>query len=381
MTAAPLVLLCGVWLAWVNGGNDVSKGIATLVGAGLTDYRRAILWGALWTAVGGGVATLAATAMLQTFGQGLIVSGVTPTLSASLGALAGAAAWVLVATRASWPVSTTHALVGGIVGSAVVAYGVTGVAWASLGTKVVLPLLVSPLAAFVFARVAHGGLARSFRAGPAAADCVCVTAEPMMLVLPAAMAATLTAATTATPAMRWVTVVDHTAACQASRTVVAGVTVDRLHWLSSGAVSLARGMNDAPKIVALALATLALAPSAGSGGIAGLYGLVIAGMVVGSLVGGRRVTRVLAEKVTPLDHHDGLAANASTAALVTAGAVFGWPMSTTHVSTGGIVGVGSGRGSVDWRQVSIIGLAWVVTLPGAAALAAMAAWSLDRYVL
>jgi PiT family inorganic phosphate transporter len=93
-------------------------------------------------------------------------------------------------------------------------------------------------------------------------------------------------------------------------------------------------------------------------------------MVAGSLVGGLRVTRVLAEKVTRLDHQEGFIANLVTSTLVGAAAFHGLPLSTTHVSSGAILGAGAqkGRGGIDWRTVRGMLLAWLVTVPSAAAL-------------
>ncbi len=372
-----LLLLLAAGLAYANGANDVSKGIATLVGAGLTTYRRAILWGALWTGVGGAVATVAAGAMLRTFGDGLLADGVAPVLPAAAGALAGAALWVLIATRAGLPVSTTHALVGAVVGSSVAAYGTEAVAWGAIGTGVALPLLATPVTALVASRLTLRGLDRLLGEDNAA-DCLCVTPAsepaPLAVIPPSGAMAFASASST-----RWAVTVAPTEECEAAQAPGLGITVDRLHWISSGAVSFARGMNDAPKIVALGLAAAALGAgletSAG-----GLYGLVVAGMVAGSIVAGWRVSRVLAERVTPMGHREGLAANMVTAALVASGAVYGLPMSTTHVSTGGIVGIGSARGSVRWRTVTDIVLAWVITLPAAAALAAAASWLAARLV-
>lgn len=137
-------------------------------------------------------------------------------------------------------------------------------------------------------------------------------------------------------------------------------------------------MNDAPKIVALVVAASVLLGgttlSAGS-----LFGLVTASMVAGSLVAGRRVTHVLATKVTPMDHHDGFAANLVTAGLVTAGAVYGLPMSTTHVASGGIFSAGAQRGTLNRRTLRDILLAWAVTLPAAAALG-MAVYAIAGWV-
>src|SRR5579859_3439005 len=102
------VFASGVAIAYVNGANDVSKGIATLVGSGVTNLRRAVLWGTLWTGIGGVAAIFLAHAMLQTFGKGLLGHGVHATLGAAEASIVGAALWVALATRRGLPVSTTH---------------------------------------------------------------------------------------------------------------------------------------------------------------------------------------------------------------------------------------------------------------------------------
>lgn len=366
--AATLAAL-GFGLAFVNGANDVSKGIATLVGCGIADYRRAIAWGTLWTAVGGLVGAVLATAMVTTFGNGLLTPGTTQTVGAGVATLLGAAAWVLIATRTGMPVSTTHAIVGSLVGVAAVAYGVDGVRWSALGGKVVLPLLFTPVLSLVLVTL----LLKATRpltaklAGRAVArmpDCLCaeVTQSEVALAGPSSPAAAWAMA-----APRLQLIVDTRASCAVERPQAASLTLDQLHWLTAGAASLARGMNDAPKIVALVLAASALGVTS-TVGQAPLFMLVTAGMVLGSVVRGRRVTRLLAEGVTPMDHREGFLANLVTAGLVTAGATLGLPMSTTHVSAGGIIGAGAQRSSLDKRTLGEMLLAWVVTLPAAAAL-------------
>jgi inorganic phosphate transporter, PiT family len=368
------VVMAAGLLAFANGANDVSKGVATLVGSGVADYRKAILWGTAFTAAGGLLAVHFAGAMLSTFGGGVVAAGVKPTFIAALATLAGATAWVAIATRTGLPVSTTHALVGALTGVAAVAYGLGAVRWSALGGKVFLPLLASPLASFlVTSAVLRITTSRSEAQGTVA-DCAC--AELSGALVPAeATSRAPAAALLPRPTLRVYT--GDAAECAAARPAVR-VTLDHLHWLSSGATSLARGMNDAPKIVALALAAAALTPSA-SVSTPMLYAAVVAGMVAGSLVAGGRVTHVLAEKVTTMDHRDGLVANLATATLVTVGAVQGLPMSTTHVSSGGIVGAGAQRRALRRRTLRDIALAWVVTLPGAALLGA-AAYAIARAV-
>lgn len=370
-----LVVAVGVFLAYANGANDVSKGIATLVGSGVTDYRRAIAWGTVWTAVGGVLGALFGGAMLATFGNGLLAPGTTPTFAAALAALIGAAAWVLLATRTGLPVSTTHALVGSLAGVAATAYGVDAVRWSALGGKVFLPLLVSPLASFLLTGLALRAC-EGRRGVAGAADCLCAEVEPAIVAVPA-FAAASAALVPGTVNLRITTGATET--CAVSQPTALRLTLDHLHWLSSGMTSLARGMNDAPKMVALGLAASALAPHEALSATP-LFALVTVGMVVGSLWAGRRVTHVLAEKVTTMDHREGFAANLVTAGLVTAGAIYGLPMSTTHVSLGGIVGSGVERAALNRKTLRDIALAWIVTLP-AAALLGTAGYALAKALL
>ncbi|MBI1873175.1 MAG: inorganic phosphate transporter [Acidobacteria bacterium] len=370
-----LLVVVGVFLAYANGANDVSKGIATLVGSGVTDYRRAIAWGTVWTAVGGVLGAVFGGAMLATFGNGLLAPGATPTFAAALAALIGAATWVLLATRTGLPVSTTHALVGSLMGVAATAYGVDGVRWSALGGKVFLPLLISPLASFLLTGLALR-VSEGRRGSANAADCLCADIEPAVVTVPASAAASA-ALVPGTATLRLTT--GTAEACAISQPAALRLTLDHLHWLSSGMTSLARGMNDAPKMVALALAAATLAPHDAFSPMA-LFTLVTVGMVVGSLCAGRRVTRVLAENVTAMDHREGFAANLVTAGLVTMGAIYGLPMSTTHVASGGIVGSGWERHALNRKTLRDIALAWIVTLP-AAAMLGMAGYAVAKALL
>ncbi len=361
----PLLLTIAVVaaVAFANGANDVSKGVAPLVGSGVAGYRTAIAWGSGWTAVGAALGTVFAGAMLATFGTGLLAPGVTPSFGAATAALAGTAAWVAIATTTGLPVSTTHALVGAVIGATTASHGPGAIRWGALGGKVVLPLLLSPLAAYLVA----GALARALRVGrargQAASDCLCADLSPAV-----ALAARPRQATVLARHRGIEITVGPAEACPA-----AGVrlTLGRLQWASSAATSLARGMNDAPKMVALGLAAAALASSPGARAPT-LYLAVTAGMVAGGLVAGRRVTHLLAERVTELDASSGLAASGVTAVLVAAGAFYGLPMSTTHVASGGLAGVGAVRESVNWATLRQMGLAWIVTLPASAAIAGAA---------
>ena len=351
-----LAIGLGAFLAYVNGSNDVSKGIATLVGSGTTSYRRALAWGTFCTGLGALAGTRLAGSMVQTFGNGLFVSGTTPTFAAAIAIISGASVWVLLATRTGLPVSTTHAIVGSLAGVALVAYGPHAVSWGTLVQKIALPLVASPLVALATV----SALIRASRR--ALADCACVAIEPAPEAAAIARGEGRPVLTSALPQLR-LTVATSAECAAASVPQALSLRLEYLHWLTSGATSFARALNDAPKIVALLLVASSLAGA--MQGIETLFCVVALGMVVGSFIGGRRVTVVLAERVTPMDHREGFLANATTAALVGAGAVFGLPMSTTHVASAAIIGIGvnGAAGQTNGRTVRDMILAWLVTVP------------------
>lgn len=361
MVGALLVALT-LGVAYANGANDVSKGIATLVGAGVTSHRRAILWGTVWTVAGGVAAAFASRGLVTVFsGKGLLA--VAPTGHAFLMAIAaGATAWLVVATRTGMPVSTTHALVGGLVGAGIAAQGVAGVQWAAVATKTAIPLAVSPLVALALMIGTYPLIRLAFRR--LNRYCVCVEREEAM-VLGAGSAAALTGGSS----LRVIAGAD----CPSA--VVARVNaMDSMHWLTSGATSFFRGMNDTPKILALGVMAAAATGLAAEG----LFVLVAFAMGAGSYVAGRRVTDTLAGKVTTIAHDDGFAANLVTSALVGVASFYALPVSTTHVSTGAITGVGVRKADVRWRIVRDMVVAWVVTLPIAGIIAGLAYVALSR---
>lgn len=364
-----IVILAGVAIAWANGSNDVSKGIATLVGAGVTNYRRALQWGTVFTAAGAITGAFVAHAMVATFGGKLLTVYATPDMAAALATIGGAAAWVLLATRTGLPVSTTHAIVGSLLGVTIMAFGVAGVAWNILIWKVALPLLLSPLAALAATMAFRRAWDYWQAASLSKKDCICVTLAPGAPVLQGSGMV----AADCRPSLVISTCAIHGDQPAATNILV---SVDRLHWLSAGLTSFARGMNDAPKLAGLMLGAAAL-----SGGVAAIptqtaFLVVAAAMTAGGLMAGHRVTRLLAEDVTRMGHREGFMANLVTSLLVSAGATLGMPMSTTHVSASALIGVGAsgGRGDLHMGTVKKLLAAWVITLPGAALLGIALFW-------
>ena len=362
-------------LAFANGANDVSKAIATLVGSGVSDYRSAIAWGTVWTMIGAAVAAFVARAMVNTFSHGLVQTGTIIEPAFALAVLTGAMAWVLFASRTGLPVSTTHALTGAIVGTGFVAFAGEGLIWSAIGKKIALPLLLSPFLALIVSLIVHP-VVRLLAARWEGA-CVCVMPASRALVAIDAHGGTRTLFQTTSfgsPVMA--------VPSQCDRAGLQGLVVglDTIHWISSGLASFARGTNDAPKIVAMLLLGSATAawPSASSQLIA--FGGAAIAMGLGSYFGGLRVTEVLAERVTRMDHAEGLSANLTTSSLVLLSGSLGLPVSTTHVSSSAIIGIGLLKGwtNVRWTTVRDMVLAWIVTLPASAILSALAYMLLSR---
>ncbi|MEW6247967.1 MAG: inorganic phosphate transporter [Nitrospirota bacterium] len=367
----PLVLA----LAFANGTNDVSKAIATLVGSGVTNYRTAIAWGSAWTVIGAGASGLMATAMVKTFSVGLLMPDVTPPPALAVAVLIGAMTWVLVSSRTGLPVSTTHALTGAIAGAGLAAFGSPGLVWPAVIEKIALPLLLSPFLALMISVLIHPAI--RFLASRWEGACLCLMPASRALVTLDAkgMTRTLFQATgfgqpvVAVPA-------------QCDRAGLRGLAIglDSIHWLSSGLASLARGTNDAPKVAAMLLLGNAAASWPSLRFQVAAFAAVAVAMGLGSYLGGLRVTEVLAEKVTRMDHAEGLSANLTTSSLVLVSATMGLPVSTTHVSGSAIIGIGLLKGlqAVRWNTVQDMVLAWIVTLPASGLMAALAFLALSR---
>lgn len=367
MLLAALMILCTAAVAWANGANDVSKGVATLIGSRLATYRQGLQWGTVWTVAGALTALVVTTTLLQTFSTALVASPLISSGSFPLAVAIGACLWVLLASRSGLPVSTTHALTGAIVGTGIAAGGIDGVRWALAFKTVAAPLAFSPLASGAIAYLLHALASR--RLSAASRYCVCVRQSSLVLLPDSPGWSAATAGSVALPLV----VVDQTRAC-ANADTAAGVRVtDAAHWFSSAALSFARGLNDTPKIVALGL----MAATAVSLAAPLLYVVIALAIGAGSVLTGRRVTATLAERVTDVDPLEGLSASAVAAALVLAASFVALPVSTTHVASGAIVGAGLRAGSraVHWDTVRSMVMAWLVTLPASAIFAAVA-WTL-----
>ncbi|MDA0989631.1 MAG: inorganic phosphate transporter, partial [Verrucomicrobia bacterium] len=144
--------------------------------------------------------------------------------------------------------------------------------------------------------------------------------------------------------------------------------LDKLHYLSAGMVSFARGLNDTPKIAALTMAGIGVGVSLGSA----LLAVGIA-MALGGILSARKVATTMSDKIVTMNPGQGMTANVVTALLVTVASRFGVPVSTTHVSCGSLFGLGAATGEARWGVIRNIILAWIITLPLGAGLAALVA--------
>lgn len=315
MLIALLVIAVG-FVAFTNGANANFKGVASLYGSGTTSLKVALWWGTATTLAGSLTAIFLADGLIKKFsGKGLISDQLLQSPSFTTAVAGGAALTSFLATRFGFPVSTTHALVGALVGAGLAGSGVTSagdqVNLSALGKNFLYPLFFSPLVAMILGAIVYW-LLRSVKLAPDERN-------------------------------RF---------------------LDIAHFTTAGAASFARGLNDTPKMAALLL----MAPSFSSKSAVLLVGTMIA---VGGLIDAKRVAETLGKKVTGMTPGQGFSANLVTAVLVVTASFHSLPVSTTHVSVGSLLGMGASTKQAKWRKVIEILLAWITTVPCGALLAAI----------
>lgn len=357
------LFLATCFLAYSNGGNDNFKGVASLYGCRAASYRTAITWATITTFAGSIVSIFLAQALLKKFsGKGLVPDSFVGSETFLLAVALGAAVTVILATRFGFPISTTHALTGAIVGCGLVAVG-AGVNFGALGKGFVLPLLLSPVLAIVLGAMLYF-VFRSLRliCGVKKELCVCVGTEQRVVAIP--QPGSILALRTA----RTITLtVDEEENCRERYAgsmlgLTAQQIMDGAHFLSAGIVSFARGLNDTPKIVALLLLLKWMDVRWG-------FFAVAVTMALGGLLSARRVAETMSHKITAMNHGQGFSANLTTGILVILASFFGLPVSTTHVSVGALFGMGVVTGQANPRVMLNIVLSWLITLPCAALVA------------
>ena len=358
------LLLMTLFLAYTNGANDNFKGVATLFGSRTTTYHTALWWATAATCAGSCAAIYFSGGLVKAFsGKGLVPDALIQQPAFLLCVGLSAALTVLLATLTGFPISTTHAITGALVGAGLVEAGAVNLG--KLGQVFFLPLIVSPFLSFALAGLLYPAFrwARA-RLGVERHMCLCLDGG-------AAEAVDLRPDGTAVMRATGMSLtVGQLSACVARYDgAVFGLDaqwiLDRLHYLSAGAVSFARGLNDTPKIVALLVAATGLGLSLSSG----MFAVGIA-MGLGGLLNARKVALTMSEGITTMNHGQGFTANLVTACLVTTASRFGLPVSTTHVSCGSLFGIGTVGGQARWPMIRNIILSWLITLPVAGACAA-----------
>jgi inorganic phosphate transporter, PiT family len=367
-----LLFLATLFVAYANGANDNFKGVATLFGSQTTPYKVAIAWATFTTLLGSMASIFLANTLIKNFsGKGLVPDAIANGSNFHLAVAIATGLTVILATLIGFPVSTTHALTGGLVGAGLVAIGLK-VNFAALGSAFVLPLLLSPVVAIASGLVLYGTLRYvRVRLGVEKEWCICAGATPQIIPIPQPNGASVLKCIT-TPDIAINSVEKCT---QRYRGKIFGITsqnlLDSVHFLSAGVVSFARGLNDTPKIVALLLIINGLS-------IQGGMAIVAVGMAVGGLLNARKVAETMSRKISAMNHGQGLTANLVTGILVIAASRYGLPVSTTHVSVGSIFGSGLLSKTANPRVFYQILLSWVLTLPISAFLGGGAYWILQR---
>jgi PiT family inorganic phosphate transporter len=317
MTLLVVVIAIGLAFDFTNGFHDTANYVATWVGTRALSPR----WAVLVSAAANLAGAFVTTAVAKTVGKGIIDTGLA-TEHTVLAALLGAIAWNLLTWWFGLPSSSTHALIGGLVGAALVQSGSTGVDWSGIWEKVIIPGAASPVIGFIgafallvviyrlFHRLTPGVAHRGFRLG---------------------------------------------------------------QLLSGTWVAFTHGANDAQKtmgVIALALYT--------HGSISSFYiptwvkiaaGLTIA---AGTYAGGWRIIRTLGQRIYKMAPEHGFAAQVAAGSTLYLGTHFGFPISTTHVVSGSVMGAGatSRVSAVRWGVAGNIVSAWLLTMPAAGLVAA-----------
>ena len=362
-----LLLISTIFLAYTNGANDNFKGVATLYGSGVLDYKAAISIATVTTFLGSICAIFIAQGLIASFsGKGLVPQDIAGTSSFLISVGFGAGCTVLLATFLGFPISTTHSLVGGLLGAGVMAVGLD-VNFSRLGGAFFLPLLASPFIAFALGMVVYWVFRRIRKSMQLTKEsCICIGEQKQFVPINA-----LTNAEMVNQVNPKLTIADERDCVEIYTDRVWGICLQKLldaaHIASAAAVSFARGLNDTPKIAGLLVAAQAVDMYLGM--------VVIAiGMAIGGLLSARRVAETMSKKITKINHGQGFAANLVTGFLVIVASKYGVPVSTTHVSVGSIFGIGMVSGNKNAAVIRSILLSWLITLPAAMLFSASIYW-------
>jgi len=322
-----MVIVVGTALAFdfTNGFHDTANVVATSISTGAARPQVAIAIASLLNFAGAFISiSVAATVAQDVVDAGVI----TPTIV--FAGLIGAIAWNLITWSFGLPSSSSHALIGGVVGSAVAAAGFDAVIAEGLVGKVLIPAVVAPVLALAVAGLAIGLVYRIVGG-------------------------------------------------QRPGVVTRGFRYGQI--ISGGLLALAHGTNDAQKTMGVITLALIANGTLGAEADPPLWVIVSSATAIalGTYSGGWRIIRTTGTRIIKMDAAQGFSAQGAGAAVILASTHFGFPLSTTHVINGGVMGAGAGKriSAVRWGVAGNIVVAWLLTLPAAAAIGA-AAYGLTR---
>jgi PiT family inorganic phosphate transporter len=313
------IVVFAIAFDFINGFHDTANAVATVIATRVLSPRAAILMSGCLNLVGAMVATKVAV----TISSGIVDPNLA-TQTLVLSAIIGAIVWNLITWFYGIPSSSSHALVGGLCGAAIAKGGLSLVLWHGVLTKVVIPLVISPLAGFLIGLILMSLITIFFAK---------------------------------------------------AKTKSVSTLFKRLQLLSSAFMSFAHGQNDGQKsmgIITLALITNHLLPAHAQPPFWVKLSCAVA-MGLGTASGGFRIIKTMGHKILRLEPVQGFAAETSGAAVILTASSLGATVSTTHVIAGSVFGVGAARrlSAVRWQVAINMVTAWVVTLPSSGLVAAL----------
>ncbi len=320
-----LVVVTALAFDFTNGFHDTGNAMATSIATRALKPKTAVLLSAVLNMVG----AFLSLSVAATIAKGLVDANVI-TLEVVFAGLVGGIVWNLVTWLLGLPSSSSHALVGGVVGSVLAAVGTSGVIWTGVVAKVLVPALLAPVVAIAVAATGTWFVARLTRGLPQ------------------------------------------------------DVTSRGFRWGQVGSaslVSLAHGTNDAQKSMGIILLALIAGGAVPSDSSVPFWVIVSCAffMALGTYLGGWRIIRTLGKGLVEIDTRQGMSAETSSAAVIMLSSYFGFSLSTTHVATGSIMGAGVGMpgATVRWGVAGRMLAAWGMTLPAAGIVGALCFWLQD----
>jgi len=390
----------GLFMAWGIGANDVANAMATSVGSKALTIKQAIFVAAVFEFLG---AVLAGGEVTDTVRKGIVDTGLlanTPKLLVygMLAALLSAGTWLLIASRNGWPVSTTHSIVGAIVGFSAVGIGVDAVQWGKVG-EIVMSWVISPLTAGFIAYLIYQSVQRLILRQ----DDPLEKAKRYVPVYIFFAAFTITLVTILKGLKHVGLTISLRDSYLLAIAIAVGIaligalairriqpdkkadkkahfyTVERVFGIlmivTACGMAFAHGSNDVANAIGPVAAVIGIATNGSieAKSTLPIWVLVLggAGIVIGLATFGRHVIATVGKKITQLTPSRGFAAELAAATTIVIASGTGMPVSTTHTLVGAVLGVGIARGieAIDLRLVARILVSWVVTIPAGAFLA------------